>query len=207
MDDQIIIAIGREHGSLGHEIAVRLAEKLGYDLYDREILQKLAETHSIDPEFMRHYDEKPRNFLVSRRVNGYSNSLEDILNEHVFEYERELAASGKNFIIVGRCSDVILQDEPGLVSIFMMADEDKKLRHIMNSRGKTEKEARQEIRSVDRDRRNYYHHYSGGNWKDMHHYDLVLNSSRLGLEGTIEVICNYIALKKYHLTGDFPDQE
>lgn len=207
MGDQIIIAIGREHGSLGHEIAVRLAKRLNYELYDREILNQIAQTHNIDPEAMKAYDEKPRNVFNSRSVNGFSNSLEEILAEHVFDYERELADSGKSFVIVGRCADYILKDNPHLVSVFICADDDKRLRHIMKSRNLTKKEAEKEIKTIDKRRRSYHNHFAGSGWKDIDNYDLILNSSRLGLEGTMDVILNYVALKKYHLNGTFPDQD
>lgn len=208
MSEQIIISIGREHGSLGHEIAVRLAKNLGYDLYDRDILDQIAkEGEAIDPEKMKKYDERPRRVLGSRVVNGYSNSLEDIVAEKVFDYEKKLAESGKSFVIVGRCAEYILQDYPGLVSVFIQADEEAKLKHIMHSRNKDEKEALKEIHETDRNRRRYHNHYAGSGWKDMDNYDLILNSSRLGLEATIDVIQEYVALKKYHLNGSFPDQD
>ena len=210
MDDQIIISINREHGSLGHEVAVRLADSLGYDLYDRDILTQLAEDSNMSPDALhafKKYDEKRRRPFVSRSVNGYTNSLEDIITEKVHDYERKLAESGKNFVLVGRCGNEVLIDEPGLISVYIYADEDKKVKHIMKSRNKDEKEARREIKSVDKHRRDYYEHYTGKEWKDFRNYDLVLNSSKLGLDGTVEIIKNFVALKKYHMNGVFPDQD
>lgn len=207
MSEQIIISIGREHGSLGHEIAVRLAKSLGYDLYDRDILNQIAESGdaNVDPDKMKKYDERPRRVLSSRVVNGYSNSLEDIVAEKVFDYEKKLADSGKSFVIVGRCADYILQDYPGLVSIFIQADEGAKVKHIMTSRNKDEKDAEKEIHDVDRNRRRYHNHYAGSGWKDINNYDLILNSSRLGLDGTIDIIKEYVKLKQSHSTGSFPE--
>ena len=153
------------------------------------------------------YDEKRRRPFVSRSVNGYTNSLEDIITEKVHDYERKLAESGKNFVLVGRCGNEVLIDEPGLISVYIYADEDKKVKHIMKSRNKDEKEARREIKSVDKHRRDYYEHYTGKEWKDFRNYDLVLNSSKLGLDGTVEIIKNFVALKKYHMNGEFPDQD
>ena len=130
MDDQIIISINREHGSLGHEVAVRLADSLGYDLYDRDILTQLAEDSNMSPDALhafKKYDEKRRRPFVSRSVNGYTNSLEDIITEKVHDYERKLAESGKNFVLVGRCGNEVLIDEPGLISVYIYADEDKKV--------------------------------------------------------------------------------
>lgn len=207
MSEQIIISIGREHGSLGHEIAVRLAKNLGYDLYDRDILNQIADSGdaNVDPDKMKKYDERPRRVLGSRVVNGYSNSLEDIVSEKVFDYEKKLADSGKSFVIVGRCADYILQDYSGLVSIFIQADDAAKVKHIMSSRNKDEKDAVKEIHDVDRNRRRYHNHYAGSGWKDINNYDLILNSSRLGLEGTIDIIKEYVTLKQSHLTGSFPE--
>lgn len=77
----------------------------------------------------------------------------------------------------------------------------------MHSRNKDEKEALKEIHETDRNRRRYHNHYAGSGWKDMDNYDLILNSSRLGLDATIDVIQEYVALKKYHMNGSFPDQD
>lgn len=206
MSEQIIISIGREHGSLGHEIAVQLSENLGLELYDRDTLNRIAEEDStIDPKIMKKYDEKPRRWASYRTVAGYSNSLEDIVAEKVFDYEKKLADSGKSFIIVGRCAEYILQDYPGLVSVFIQADETAKVKHLMTARNKSEKEALREMHEVDRNRRRYHDHFTGSGWRDMNNYDLILNSSRLGLDGTINIIEEYVALKKYHLNGSFPE--
>lgn len=196
MSNQVIIAIGREHGSFGHEIALHLAKELQLDLYDKDILNHIASENDIDVEFMQKYDEKPRNVFASRVVNGYSSSIEDILAEKVFEYERKLAASGKSIIIVGRCAEYVLRDNPNLISVFITGDPDVKLKHIMESRGKNEDDAKEEIKSTDKQRRRYHDNYASDKWRDFSSYDLVVNSSALGLDGTVALLSSYINVWK-----------
>ncbi len=196
MNDQIIIAIGREFGSGGHKIAKKLAEELGLDFYDRRMLDDLAERKNIKIEFLEKYDEEPRKFFGARsvdaRTKSYSNSIEEIIAEMQFEYIREKAEKGESFVIVGRCAEEVLKDKKCLISIFILADFEDKVKRTMEKFGIDEKEAIAKNKRHDKTRKKYHNVHSDGKWGDSRTYDICVNSSRLGLDGTVDILKKYI---------------
>lgn len=192
MAKQLIISISREFGSGGREIAKKVAEDMGLELYDRNMLEDIAEKMNIEPEVLEDIDEKPRNKLLSRRVNGHSNSMEENLAQMQFEYLRRKADQGESFVVVGRCSETILKDREGLVSIFIVGDKETKINHTMEKFGISREEAVTKSERHDRSRRRYHNHYSDFKWGDSRNYDMCINSSRLGMEGTAGIIETFI---------------
>lgn len=193
---QIIITIGREYGSLGHLIADKAGKKLGLPVLDKAILHKMAENHGFDPRFIKDYDEKKRNPFTSRSIKGNTNSIEDVLAEMVFKYERDLADTGESFIIVGRCAEEVLKDRPGLIRVFITGDYDTKLTHLVKDRGFTEREAADLMKKMDKKRCAYHNYHSSNKWGEASGYDLVINSSELGIDNSAELICKYVELWK-----------
>ena len=100
---QIIISVGREFGSGGRVIAEKLSERFNLPLYDRHLITEIAEKMGMTIEAVAKYNETPKNVFVSRRVNGYSNSIEDNIAEMQFNVMEEKAKSGESFVVVGRC--------------------------------------------------------------------------------------------------------
>lgn len=192
MEKQLIVSISREFGSGGREIAKKVAEDMGLELYDRNMLEDIAEKMNIEPEVLEDIDEKPRNKLLSRRVNGHSNSMEENLAQMQFEYLRRKADQGESFVVVGRCSETILKDREGLVSIFIVGDKETKINHTMEKFGISREEAVTKSERHDRSRRRYHNHYSDFKWGDSRNYDMCINSSRLGMEGTAGIIETFI---------------
>ncbi len=196
MNNQIIIAIGREFGSGGHKIAQKLAEDLGLNFYDRRMLDELAEKKKIRIEFLEKYDEEPRKFFGARsvdaRTKSYSNSIEEIIAEMQFEYLREKADKGESFVIVGRCAEEVLKDRKGLISIFILADHDDKVKRTMDKFHIDEKEAILKNKRHDKTRKKYHNVHSEGKWGDSRTYDLCINSSKLGIDGTVGILKKYI---------------
>lgn len=119
MGKQLIISVGREFGSGGHEIAEMLAKKFDLKLYDKNLLQNIAQEKEVDAQNIEKYDEVPRNMLFSRTVKGYSNSMEENVAQMQFDYLKRKAKEGESFVVVGRCSEVILKDNPALISILL----------------------------------------------------------------------------------------
>lgn len=193
MDKQIIISIGRQYGSAGREIGVKLAEKLDIPLYDRNLFEEIGKIKNIDTNNLEKYDETPRRFFISRKVNGYSNSPEENVAELQFGLLKSKAADGDSFVVVGRCADELFRGMPGFVSVFILADEEEKVKRIMEIRHMDEKKARATIEKHDR-RRKAYHDYfcKGGKWGDCKNYDVCINSSRLGIDGTVNFLYDYI---------------
>ena len=191
MEKQLIISIGREFGSAGHEIADRLAKHYGLPLYDHNLLREVAKERGLDASVLEEFDEKKRNKLLTRTVRGMSSSPAQNVAQIQFDFLREKAESGKSFVMVGRCSEYVLKDY-GVVSIFILGDMDTKIARIRRLYNKTEKEARFMIADRDRSRKAYHNSHCPVKWGDSRGYDLSLNSSRLGMDESVKILTNYI---------------
>lgn len=192
MGNQIIISISREYGSEGHTITKQIAKDLGLPFYDRNMLDEIAKEKGFDPAVFAGVDEKPRNKLLSRRVKGYSNATEDNLAQMQFEFLRKKAALGESFVVLGRCSETILKEYDSLVSIFVTGNKDCKLKHVMEKFSLSETAAAAKITKHDAYRRRYHNHYSDFKWGDSRNYDVCINSSRIGIERTAELLEEFI---------------
>ncbi len=199
MDKQIIITLGREHGSGGHYIARMITDELGIKLYDKDSIEEEIVACGYSEELVRKMDEKPVNFFASRRIGKYSNSLEVNVAEKTFEMLRSKAASGESFLIIGRCGDQVLKDDPHCVSLFIGADRPAKLDRIVEKKGITPEQAIEEMREMDHSRKAYHNYYCDLKWGDARGYDLTVKSNVLGLEGTAKMLIRYIR--------DFMEQE
>lgn len=192
MEKQFIIAISREFGSRGHKIAEIIANDLGFDLYDRSILDNIAIEKNIKIEYLEKYDEKPRKVVCSRKVGNFSNSIEEVMAEIQFDYLREKASEGKSFVVVGRCGETVFKDHPGLISIFVTGDYDVKLACVMEKFNLGKKEAAFKMSRHDYNRKKYHNYHSDFKWGDSRHYDMCINGSKLGEEKTAQVLEQYI---------------
>lgn len=192
MDKQLIISIGREYASGGHDIAEELSKRFGIKLYDNSLLLHIAEKHGGNIETISRYDETPRVKILSRTVRGYNNSPEDMVSQMQFDYIREKAEEGESFVVVGRCAETVLKGHPALVSIFVLGDYEAKLKRVMSVLNLTEKEAKSQIKMMDKKRKSYHNYHCDLHWGDSRLYDLSINSSRLGIDGTVDAIEEYV---------------
>ncbi len=192
MAKQTIIAISREFGSEGHEIARIIAEDLGLKLYDRSMLDEMADNMGIKVEVLEKHDEKPRNFFLTRTVGKYTNSMEEIVADMQFDFIKEKAESGESFVIVGRCADSVLRGMEGLITIFVIGTKEAKVKHVMEKFNKNESEALIKMARHDKKRSQYHNRHSDGKWGDSRFYDLCINSSLLGVQGTVKILEDYI---------------
>ena len=187
----MIITIGREHGSGGHEIARALGEALGYACYDKEIVDRAAENSHFSREVLDSFDEKRVSPYVIPAPNYVGMGESFRLNMQVasaqFDAIRELAEKG-NAIFVGRCADYVLRSREGVLRVFVQAGEESRIREMMSRREMTEEQARKLIRQVDKDRASYYRYYTDQIWGERENYDLIINSDRLGYEGAVQLI-------------------
>lgn len=190
----MIISIGRQHGSGGREIARLLARELGIKCYDKEIVDEAAKHSDFSRDLINAYDEK-RMSAFMLHAGGYGLNENFRLNMQVvsaqFDAIREIASKG-DCIFVGRCADYILRDRRDLVSVFILGDMDERLKCLERRQGLDVAAARKKIKEVDKDRSSFYKYYSDQVWGDAQNYDLCINSSRLGVEGTVKVIMDYI---------------
>lgn len=192
MKKQIIVAIGREHGSGGHYIADLIARELGVKLYDKVSIEKEITSGGYSEELVSEMDEKPVNFFTSRRIGRFSNSLEVNVAEKTFAMLRSKAAEGESFVVIGRCGEQVLENNPNCISIFICGDPQFKLNRVMNKLGLNAEQAIEEIRNVDRSRKNYHNYYCDTKWGDARGYDLTVKSNVLGCERTAEMLVGYI---------------
>lgn len=198
MNNQLIITVGREFGSGGHELAARLAEHYGIPLYDKEIFEHVEEKGSIRADVAKHFDERPVNpmFYPTMLDGGYM-SLEQTVANHIFDFIRTKGDKEKeSFVIVGRCAEYVLRDNPNLVSIFVLGDKQVKISRVMEKYGLDEKAAYNRMKREDKLRKTYHNFYSDGKWGDSRSYDLCINSSRLGMDGSLEALIAYIDLAR-----------
>ena len=192
MSKQVIIALSREYVSGGHEIAEQLAGSFGLRLYDKNILDDSAREKNIRVDYLEKYDEVPNRLFDSRRVGAYSNSLEEIVAELQFEYLKDKAESGESFVAVGRCAETVLREHEGLISIFVRGELPFRTERIMRDDNLSEQEALAKIRRIDKKRKQYHNRHSEGKWGDSRVYDVCIDSSRLGVRGTADILETYI---------------
>ena len=192
MEKQMIISIGREYGANGHYIADRLAEKYNIPVYDRHLIEYIAKEKNLDLNNLKKYDEKMKNILFSRTVNGHSSSPEDAIAQMQFDFLREKAAAGESFVVVGRCANSVLKDNPNLISIFITGDMDVKAKRISELFNVTIKEAEAMIIKNNKKRKQYHNHYSKEKWGDSRYYELTVNTSKIGAQKAFEIVDAYV---------------
>ena len=195
----MIITIARQHGSSGREIARALSEALGIQCFDKEIVDEAAENSSIFKELISSFDEKRVSPFMLQTTQYPSMNYGLGLNIQVasaqFDVIRKLADQG-DCIFVGRCADYILRERKDLTRVFIMGEQEDKIRCIMNRQNVSETEAKKKIKQVDKDRSSYYKYYTDQIWGESENYDLCINSSKIGVAGAVNVIKAYIENNK-----------
>ena len=197
-----IYTIGREFGSGGREVGEKLAAKLGIKLYDKELLQQAAKDSGFCEEIFENHDEKPTNsFLYSLvmdtySVSGYSAApfLDMPLNHKVFLAQFETIkkiAEKESCVIVGRCADYALSDNPNCINVFIHADLDVRIKNVSRNLNITENKARDIINKTDKQRASYYNYYTSKKWGDSKSYNLSLDAGKLGPDNCVEMILKF----------------
>jgi len=194
MGKQIIISVGREFGSGGHEIAEKLAKHYNIAIYDKQIFEHVEESGAISAEVARYFDEKPVTpvfYPVSFDANYLP--LEQTVANHIFDFIRKKGMEEQeSFVIVGRCAEYVLRDNPNLVSVFILGDSESKKNRVMEKLGLDEKAAWNRMKREDKMRKTYHNFYADGKWGDSRSYDICINSSTLGIDKTVEALIAYI---------------
>ena len=206
-----IITIGRKYGSAGRQIGQEVAKYFGIKCYDKELLEHAANDSGICKELFEHHDEKPTNsFLYSLVMDSYSmgystSSFIDMpLNHKVFLAQFDTIkhlADTESCVIVGRCADYALAEYPNVLSVFISGNMDEKIKYISKLYDKTPDKAKDIIVKTDKKRSNYYNYYTSKKWGDARSYDVCLNSSVLGPEGTVDAILEIIKLRERNRAG------
>lgn len=207
MDDKkIIINVGRQLGSGGLVIAKRLADDLGCNFYDKELLNLAAKESGFSEKLFEQNDEKKGFFRSLFHIhapfmsdnNFYNNKLSQ---ESLFQFQSDAirkAASAHSCVFVGRCADYVLRDFENTVSVFITADLDERISRVAKRSECSLEEAKKIIENKEAARSSYYNYYTGKIWGHSTSYDLCINSSLLGMDATVEFIKDFIS-KRFSL--------
>ena len=197
-----IITIGRQFGSAGREIGSKVAEKYGIPFYDKELLSRAAKESGYCEEMIATHDERPTNSFLYNLVMdtysfGYNSSAHmDMPISHKiflaqFDTIKKIADEGP-CVIVGRCADYALAEYANCVHVFVHGDMDSKIKRIMEKYQVNESKAKDMITKKDKQRQSYYNYYSSKRWGRSDTYDLSINSGKLGIDGTVNLIMQYV---------------
>lgn len=195
MYKKIIINIGRQFGGGGHGVAAALSRKLGIPVYDKGLIIQAAQDSGFSAEFFEKSDEKKRFFSLSAIfTNGFSETENYMSDRGIFKMQsetiRKIAEQG-SAIIVGRCSDYILRDMEGTLDVFLTSPLEVRAERIAERTGLTLEEAAEMAEEKDRKRAEYYNYYTFTDWGVASTYDLCIDSSILGIEGTADFIIDF----------------
>jgi len=196
-----IITIARQYGSSGRKVGRALAERLGYEFLDKEIISHIAETYDVDKSLLEKYDEQsPSKFagmfspsitLTNAYIPMYNNIM---FNDEVMRLQAKALrekADANPIVVVGRCADYIFRHEEKLLKIFIYADDEVRLERIVNEYHVPESEAKSVMKKADKNRANYYSTYADGKWGDPKQYDICINTSKLTIDEAVDIILKY----------------
>lgn len=203
--ENYVITIARGYGSGGRTIGKMLAEELGISYYDRELLRLASDDSGINESLFAKADEKLKGSLLFKVAkSAYKGELigpdsdDFISNENLFNYQakvlRELAQR-ESFVVIGRCADYILRDNKNVIRIFVHAPIESCIDTVISMTEMSRKDAEQLIVKTDRHRADFYHHYTGQDWKDATNYDLCLNTKELSFEKCVEIVREFKRIK------------
>ena len=203
MDRNLIVNIGRQLGSGGREIGEKLAVRLGIGFYDKELIRLASEKSGLCKEFFEKADEKASHNLfggmfgmhfpfVGEGAIPYDNCLS---NDSLFKIQsdviRHLAELG-SCLFVGRCADYVLRDNPNCINIFISATHQDRVQRLSKMHGISEEMAEEMMEKADKRRSAYYNYYSYKTWGSASTYHLCVESTSLGIEGTVDFLEEYI---------------
>lgn len=202
LNNHFVLSIGREFGSGGKYIGQELAKRLNVKCYDNELLSKVSENYNIDMAMLEKADEKQKssfwygfatNYVFSKNNELSPISAEDNLFLKQAKVIEDLYNSGENSIIIGRCSDYILKDRENVIKIFIYSsDMDFKVNRKIKFGNLNSTSVEKEIKQIDKQRAEYYKHFTNQTWGDRNNYDLCIDTSKLGVSQTIDIVEDYI---------------
>lgn len=193
-----IITLGRQFGSGGRDVGKRLAKELGYAFYDKELIAKAAEKSGINEDVLEKSDENIKNYFLQNFTVGLYNAantfseMNDIsINERAFLVQSDVIkeiAEKENAVIVGRCADYILRENPNCFHVFIHADIENRMERAEKEYGMKSQNLKETITKMDRRRANYYNYYTGKKWGKAMSYHVSLNSGVFGIDKCVAML-------------------
>ena len=195
---KVVITIGREFGSGGREIGIKLSEKLNIPFYDKKLILHTAEKTNLEESIIEKHDEQHSFpvFSSSNVFDIYQMPMSDRIYIAQADVIRDIAEK-ESCIIVGRCADFILDDNPDVFKVFItapMKDKIERKRPLLE--GKSDAEIRAHIAKIDKKRAKYYTYYTDRTWGSAATYNLCIDSSKVGIDGAVELIASAISMGK-----------
>ena len=193
-EKKLIITIGRQYGSGGSEIGAKLAEALGLNFYDKNILRMNSNESGIKESYFHLADEKAGNKLLYRIISSMTPEKKEpsfgsdlVSADNLFRFQSEVIrklAGEESCVIIGRCADYVLAGTEGLIRIFLYGNMESRAERLVKKGLCTSSDALKTIKRVDRERRDYYRYYTGKDWSSPENYDLLLNTSFFNCGGS-----------------------
>jgi uncharacterized membrane protein YczE/cytidylate kinase len=177
----LVVTIARMHGSGGRDIGYMVAQRLGINFYDKKIINETAQNLGLDSDKVAKWDQNT-SFRSLGRADAVFAAQSQIIRD----------AAQESCVIIGRCADYVLRGRPYCLNIFIRSDEDYAVTLIRNKDNLSETQARDVIRLKNSARERHYARYTGGKWQDPSHYDLVINTAKIGVESAVDIICNAV---------------
>lgn len=203
MAHKAIVALGRQYGSGGREIGEKLAKLMDVPFYDRELIALAAQKSGISPETYASIDETATNSLLYALSTGafmFSNHFTSIselpMNDKLYILQNkiinEIAEKDGSCVIVGRCADYILRNNPNCVSVFIHAPLEKRVERVATKEGISIQAAETLISRTDKKRANYYNFYTNREWGSTTNYEMCISSYPMGSDEVAQVLLEYI---------------
>ena len=197
-----IITISREFCSGGHEVGQKLAQSLNIDFYDTELISLVAKKSGFSENLFEEADEQPTNsFLYSLAMGapylsgGFFNQANVLTNDALFSIQAEVIkniAKKSDCVIVGRCANYILKDMENVTRVYLTASLDFKIARLLKDSNISPKEAESILYKTDKKRAHYYNYYTGLEWNKLENYDIVLSTSKFGIDKCVDILANCI---------------
>ncbi len=202
--EKFSLTIARKYGSGGREIGLRVAEILGVKAYGRELINLAAQKSGLSEDVLNTADEKhPSSLLYTLAMGstmfGMPNIRYDVpINDKLFAVQSDIirnTAEKESAVYIGRCADYVLKESPKVFRVFIYAPLEKRITRISERNAITESEAKDLIEKTDKRRANYYNFYTGAKWGRYENYDLLIDASIMGIEGTAQLIADAAKIK------------
>ncbi len=204
MKNPLIITIGREYGSGGHQIGQAVAEKLGVKFYDKQIISLAAQKSGLSDEFIANNEQRVRSGLMQNLAasaaysSGFFSGQYLPLSESIFISQAQVirdVAARESAVIVGRCADYVLAGRENTINVFIHAPAEERVRRIMALYHLDEAAAIKAITTSDKERGNHYFRYTDRKWGKAQNYDLCINSALMGIDKTVELLVRFAEIE------------
>ena len=202
---RLVITIGRQFGSGGCEVGTKLAQELGLDFYDKNILRMNSDESGIKESYYYMADEKAGNKLLYRIIhslipeNGTPSLGSDLISsDNLFRFQSSVIrklAQEESCIIIGRCADYVLDGTENLVRLFVYAEIEERINKVREKGYFPEEDILKNIKRIDRERRDYYRYYTGKSWENLENYDLMINTTKLSYDEMVECVIDYLKMR------------